>query len=727
MHANIYASRPSIYPNLQDAPAPELNTSEPRVPGAFDVQPHVPPREPIQPKSGAGTRPAEKSPLKPVRPRPKQRARKVDEDPFETSSDLSSVPPPLPPAVSATKKPPILNEGHFRTTFKRSRVTVADNDEEEEEGRPWPPKRSKKERDAAKQSAVPIRQPSQVNAVASSSKTKLAPSIPANDTSAAIPRTHSEPLLGHDVSSRSSVMERRTLADIPRPKPSADAENAVPANPRNLFRTLAPILKTSIKINNEITSTARSRSESDNLPTKPSSDTDPFTAKHHVSEKASGKARADDSYAIENGKQPRHIDLHQETLSKRRRLTNNTLSRRSSVLSSRGSLSSTSPNKVVAPRKSNSLRQSISELDLPDDETKDFILAAAQDIAGKLERIAQEYGFSTEFAQKTYRNTRSVETTKFVLDQLRREREEQEKVLYERLNLMYNPAGNEHDSEDEIPYGLVRPKSGGKASGRSSTRSSPRKSKSKRTSLNIRPFVIDDDGGGGIVSDYSPPNSSRAGQFARLVRQGRRDEAIEREKRRASGVFVPQTQHGGGSGRSLLPREVTATPTPNPRDVVSMDIDIDNQQKAMDDEDDNDDDMYVYTDDEQRHETHEGASEQEHEADDEFENTQDQAREDQDHDHDHDESPSFIDDAQTLQEPEEARERNKPLVQEAHDRHRALALEHRLLALNVNADNADTMRKFESRNNPDFLRLMSLQLVGDLVAKYDKDEHKRGL
>lgn len=704
------------------------------------MQPRVPSPEPDVSK-------AKTNRTKPTR-RPRPRLKQNKQDPFETSSDSSSKPsrPPAARRTSATKKLPVMEEGPFRTTFKRSRATAADDDEEEE-ARPWPPKRSKKERDAANQyneaaTFARSRQIAQVNAVASSSKTMLPPSIPTDDLSAIIPRTHSEPLFGYDVLSRSSVTKRPTVGDTANPRSSTNMEQTAVPNPKHQGRFSAPILKPSInKVNNEITSTSTARSRTDhhhNLPTKPSSDTDPFTAKHQqhpVSDKGAGKARADDSYVIgdenENPKPSRHIDLHQETLSKRRRLTNNSrLSRRSSVLSSRASLSSLSPKKD-RPRRSNSLRKSISELNLPDADTKEFLLAAAESIAEALEKMAEDYEFSIDYVEDTFKKTRSIEKTNLALKQLRRDLDqlqqetmEKQKALYARINLIANPDGDENDSDNELPYGLFRRNSNnGKANGKSSTRSSPRKSKSKRPSLNIKPIVTDDDDD--VISDYSPPGSSRAGQFARLVRQGRKEEAIEREKRRASGVFVPSTQHGGGrNGRSLLAREITATPTPHSRDTVPVDIDSnhDHDHNTMDQDDDDDgDDMYVRTDDEKINDAqHRAPSEHKHEADDEFEQTQ-QTQDKEQGDRSRvleDEDPPTFTQSQIMQEPVDARDRNKVLIQEVQDRHRALALEHRILAMNVNAENADEMRQFEARNDPDFLRLMSLQLIGDLVAKY---------
>ncbi|KAH9483461.1 hypothetical protein JR316_0002929 [Psilocybe cubensis] len=817
-----------------------IDDPKPQLPGAFDVQPRV-----LYPVLDASE--AKRSRLKPAQ-RPRPRLKQHKEDPFETPSES----PPNPPRQSAaqtvplTKKLPVLEEGAFRTTFKRSRARVDnDDDDDEEEARPWPPKRSKKERDAAKQAseAATFTRPQQVvqvNAVASSSKTMLSPTISAADAPAVIPRTYSEPSLGNDVSDRSSPTKQPGVGDTANSRSSTNMQQSVILSAKQQGRTSSPVLKPSIsKINNEITTTVSSttRTRADHrqysLPSKPSSDADPFTAKnqqlkqqqYRVSEKAAGKARAaDESYVIgdenESPGETRRIDLHQKALLKRHRLANNQAraSRPSSVLSSRGSLS-LSPKRDHS-RKSNSLRKSISELDLPDDDTREFLLAAAESTADALQKMVEDYGFPIEDVEEAFKKTKSLRKTELFLKQLRRDMDqlqqemlEKQKALYARINFFAGQDGG-NDSDNDVPYGLVKRVSiAGKASGKSSTRSSPRKSKSKRPSLNIKPILTDEE----VVSDYSPPGSSRAGQFARLVRQGRKKEAIEREQRRASGVFIPPSQHGGGgrTRQSLLSREIPVTPTPHPRDAVPMDIDDSPaaQDRNVMDQDDDDDDMYVHTDEEkgdaapqrlssENEHASDHENEQDHEADDEFEPSQqtqqirqeylsrfpdreeepqeeedeqdedapaatqpplpspspehEPAENEQDHEADDEFEPSqqtqqikqedlsrFPDGEEDEQdeqdgdapaatqppppspspehEPADARDRIKALAQQAQAKHPALALQYRILVKNLSAENADEMRQFEARNDPDFLRLMSLQLIGELADKYREE------
>jgi hypothetical protein len=71
--------------------------------------------------------------------------------------------------------------------------------------------------------------------------------------------------------------------------------------------------------------------------------------------------------------------------------------------------------------------------------------------------------------------------------------------------------------------------------------------------LMIRPGPLSNSG------DYLPPESSRAGQFARLERAGRRAEALKREKRRAS--------QGGISPRAMGVIQLTNDGSPIPKSM----------------------------------------------------------------------------------------------------------------------------------------------------------------
>jgi len=198
-------------------------------------------------------------------------------------------------------------------------------------------------------------------------------------------------------------------------------------------------------------------------------------------------------------------------------------------------------------------------------------------------------------------------------------------------------------------------------------------------------------------SEYSPPHFSRAGQFLRLVKEGRREEAVDRERRRASGAFVAQTQtqaqrhddedkdqrQQSSSSLSLMPNNSTTFNSGQDPVVDVIDTcNVDNNfqppivapaapphedpviSKPVDDEDDDDDDRH-------RHRIFikrisEGQS--------------------------------------TLNEDEDDPEVLK------------LAQEHRDLVTNVMEDNGDALRNFEQKNNKDLLRLWSLDWVRQKIA-----------
>ncbi len=91
-------------------------------------------------------------------------------------------------------------------------------------------------------------------------------------------------------------------------------------------------------------------------------------------------------------------------------------------------------------------------------------------------------------------------------------------------------------SSEEIPDGLILRGAAGPSAAESSRESTHHcgglinRAGAARPSLVIRRLRPAEDEYD--LSEYSPPNKSRAGQFARLEKQGRLEEALEREKRR---------------------------------------------------------------------------------------------------------------------------------------------------------------------------------------------------
>ncbi|KDR82119.1 hypothetical protein GALMADRAFT_276707 [Galerina marginata CBS 339.88] len=708
-----------IYPNLADAPAPTLDSGEPHVPGAFDIERPQLSQEPTPPNSGADRSTTKSSPplLNPPHKTKKLKKRKIEVDPFET-------PPPSPPPPSRTivarKSPITMVEGPYRHSLKRPR-TIEDTTEGA-----WPTKRMKAAvKTATSQDAQPLtkpsaprpelplpkpplqlQQPQQVNAVASSSKVKL-PDIrtsnPAHGKDDSTPEMNlMNNFIGHNAPAPPKIAQNakgpRKINELPAKKDPASGqalEKALPTASPKPNKTRVPSPEADVPSRPAgalgLPVPVAGKGSNDTLPTRPSSDGDPFTS-DQIPGKAAEKANAE-PYVLNNQLPPR-IDLHRQSLSSRPRASTSFPSRPSSGLSMRTSTSSVSK-KIIKSRRSASLRRSIAEINLLD-EGKEFAVAAAEDLAQVMDAMARRHGVSTEVAIKTYMTTRSIEKTKIVLGHLFQGLAELEQEIYAQMpDLRFTPndeAGSEDEDEDDTPAGLVPWKYSAEKAEADGPRqpkqpsTSPRRN---RLSLTVKPLPLDE-----TLSDYSPPNSSRAAQFARLEKQGRRGEAMEREKRRVSGVFVPQSQTPA-QRRRVTPPEDTS-PTPQGREVaMQVDLEEDRNEEAMqvDPNEDPDEDMYVRTDDER------------HEADDEAEQLEEQEAE------------------STLLCHSRALSRR---ISEGEVLEPALARRHHMLALDVDQDNAETMRQFEAANDPDFLRLMSIKWVAEILGARMEDQKMEG-
>ena len=254
--------------------------------------------------------------------------------------------------------------------------------------------------------------------------------------------------------------------------------------------------------------------------------------------------------------------------------------------------------------------------------------------------IAKNYGFDVDVATKAFFATKSIEKTKSLLQFAKDVTNSATSALLSEL------------VNDDID-----------SSNGSSSNGSRRKSKR----LSIKPRPLDEEIDEMVLSDYSPPRVSRAGQFSRLVKEGRREEAVDRERRRASGAFVAQTQ--SQAQRYDDTRNVEPPVVPPDEDIIV-------QQHHNQPPDDNislaavdDDDQH----DQQRHRIFfkrisEGQS--------------------------------------SLNEAEDDPEVLK------------LAMEHRDLVMDVTEDNADALRSFEQNHNQDLLRLWSLDWARQKIDNF---------
>ena len=426
------------------------------------------------------------------------------------------------------------------------------------------------------------------------------------------------------------------------------------------------------------------------------SDDNPFASKQ-ITDKVKGKGKAlDTPYTIET-KPPPRIDLHRQSLQRQLNPSISVASWRGSVVSAHTSSTSDSSRRNHNG-KSRSLRQSVSELDFSDDG-KLFAFRAAQEMARKVAEMARDHGVSTEIAMKTYTKTGSMEKTKVILEHFRKTLLAAEQEIYERMPIVADNLDNNADTDEEdIPDGLIpsplipvqKPRH--ESTPPKNKRPPLTKRKNPRPSLMVKPLPPDYDEMDDL-SEYSPPNETRAGQFARLTKRGRAEEAMAREKQRVSIGAVSSTRPST-EVKTALPHAVEVSPTPLSR-VPALAMDLDEQD---------DDDIYMRTDDEQHQSPPHPNDEQPHEAD-EAECPSQQAQETKDFSL----SPFPSIYRKLIKRISGGRENDPALL--------AAAREHRIYASNVNADNADEMKAFEAKNNPDLLRLWTMNLVNEMIAQ----------
>jgi len=670
--------------------------------------------------------------VSPAKKNSKRLKRRNEDDIFRTPSRT-----PSPHPITTKRDPPIRIEGRFHSTLKRPRTAEAKDNQSPE----WPPSRKRrKEDDIIVQdinvSRVPVpnlkvnsSRPQQVhvNAVASSSKLKLPEPVYSNTVQPPPAKEHMRD--HHSVSTPRSVALGTPPTDVPsKPKAAQGAKDAP---------TYQPVKSSVINVGEDgqeglvpnitgppekVAPTPKAAQPTTivsrltfhhALPAGPSSDADPFIS-NPVSAKSVGKAR--DNSSATKSKPPRRIDLHRESLAKLFRPNTSLMSRPSSVASSRTSTSGSSKNVSRRRRTSNSLRQSIARLDLPK-ETKEFTVVAAEDLANILETLAKKHGVSTEIAMKTYLTTRDLEKTKFVLNEFFKCLRSAEQDLYARMPSLRHNSEGEVESDEDVLDGLIQhnePRSLGRHPITSNLNHSPPHSisprKSKRPSLIIKPLRLDDE----QLSDYSPPSNSRAGQFLRLVKAGREEEAFAREQRRASGVHVPSTQV------HLRPTFSPTDASPSPRgQVVPMDVNVVEEQPRSHVEED-DDDIYMHTEDEKQvdRESDNLPSEQEQEG-----SVKEQITVPEVYDDGEDDS-GFVSGSSV---PTRQSSRQHELQDElAETWDLALAEKYKRLALEVTAEKSDEMRKLEAASDPDCVRLASIQWIIDSLGPLEHVGFKEG-
>ena len=314
--------------------------------------------------------------------------------------------------------------------------------------------------------------------------------------------------------------------------------------------------------------------------------------------------------------------------------------------------------------------------------------------------IAKNYGFDVDVAMRAFFATKSIKNTKKVLQFAKEVTNSATSTLLAALvNDDDFDSSDDDEDEDEAPQSMWRGHNGSPPSGKEQGALNSGRQKEKRSfgsrksnRLSIKPRPLDEEIDETALSDYSPPHVSRAGQFLRLVKEGRREEAVDRERRRASGAFVTQTQAQAQgydedqqrqpSSSSLMPNN---SPTLNSGQEPAADIDTCNVEDSQP--------LIVAPHDDivQHHDQPPGEISL--------------PVDDDDDDHHHRIFFKRISEGQSsLNEDEDDPEVLK------------LAKEHRDLVMNVTEDNADALRSFEQKNNQDLLRLWSLDWVRQKIA-----------
>ena len=590
--------------------------------------------------------------------------------------------PPLPATISTTPRgePPILTQGFYRSSFKRARAAFGNvtNDES------WPPKRRKK---VAKDSDVsPDVEMSDACGRVETIKAVSA-SLPAEGSADGLTRLR-PPAQVNATASSSKVL----LSDPPHR----------PAKPTNLLKVIyAKGIPSS--------DTSHVLTDAPSLPKKAIQDTNSsFVKKNHDGSVAGPRSRnpvpiksvnrlissPDDDVDLQLARLS--VDIDDPFIANKHTTTSPV---RNFILPPRRIDLRKNLDATRSRRSRTSTTSSISRHSNPTFLPEDREIFNQVGLRKVMAVIAKNYGFDVDVAMKAFFATKSIEKTKSLL-QFAKE------VTNSATSALLAELVNDDDidsDDDEAPQSMWRghnnsPPPSGKDqrsalnSGRQKAKLSLGGSRRKSNRLSIKPRPFDEEiDEMAVFSDYSPPHHSRAGQYLRLVKEGRREEAVDREQRRASGAFVAQTQtqaqrYDEDQQRQQSSLSPNSSPTLNSGQEPAVDnidaCNVDNFQPPIvaphDDivvqhhDQPSDDNISLPVNDQHQH---------------------------------HRTFLKRISEGQsTLNEDEDNPEVLK------------LAQEHRDLVMNVTEDNADALRSFEQKNNQDLLRLWSLDWVKQKIA-----------
>ena len=588
---------------------------------------------------------------------------------LQDKDDIFATPPPSSPpqqrVVQTKGKPPVLREGVFRNTFKVTKHDLSDEDEEEEEAKPWfsqirGKKRSRQEQEPeveAEAEATAAPPPKATEPPPPPTPRPVAPK-PKGKGLPPPPRTR-PPLQVKQVNAVASSSQ----VQLPAP---ADGDHQVQKRRKVEHSPTAKAVVAPVLSKDSFTVVGRSSAHSP--PANPS-DSDIFTSK---------------------GKAPEAIPKIDLRTGLRQRLSR----RNHGSTSSRTSTASRSHTRQLSPQNLRRRSSNMSSNSTLSDKDAKILSIIRQD----LRNLGSRYGFSLEFVEKKLEETGSIEKTKDLLEALHSAVDAMEKALHDsKPHLFVAPLSGKRrglgpdtaaSSDSEVPEGII-PRHHEATALAAKVKAKPRQSglsaKRARPSLNYKPLPPDDTE---PLSDYSPPNKTRAGQYARLVKEGREDEALKRETR--------YTQELSRRSKGLLGSSPMAQQSPTPqRREVSMDVDRMNSPKDEDELEDKDDDMYVDKEDV-------------HQADDESEDDLEHQQEAQ--------LPEFeMDDHTSLGHDTSVNKHisagQTTLDEDEHPNIQALSKEFRTLVTEVTAANLDKLMQFEQSNSSHLMRRWTASLV----------------
>jgi len=484
-----------IYPDLQDAPDPDIQDKESHISGSFNPQrPLNPSQEPTPPQSEPGKHPT--SPqvvhppvLVPTRPVKKVLKRKIwDEDPF-----LDNVPASSPASGSPVTKghPPVLKEGPYRNSYVFAQPTAE---------AVWPPERKRKSFELP-------------NAKLST-----------DDPLAFVAPTE------HNQSTALKQQPHQHRRQRVKQDPNAVASSSKVKLSATAVQLDGLLPNTSAKLPPSKTEHANKRQKTENHSK---------TSNHHSHRDVVAPSPSDSNVivyenpVVDTTSLPR-IDFRQSL--QNRLLSLSSTSRRGSIYSSRASASASrlsSISRYVRRRESAASTSSRHRRPSVISE-KDLILFSL--FKREMERLGNEYGFSGDIVRNTYAETGSFENTRSVLAHMNVSMRAAQQGIYEaRPDLFERRAHENDDDDDSFPEGVIPVQStpGQKQRGKIKRKSSVGKALGQkirsslaryaRPSLNYKPLSGDEQD---ALSDYSPPSRTRARRYWKLQKEGREEEAI---------------------------------------------------------------------------------------------------------------------------------------------------------------------------------------------------------